>query len=64
MQELQVQEILEGFKRQAGELTYQLIYRDAIIKAMDEELKKIQEEVKTLKAEKKALEDQLRIERE
>lgn len=52
MQELQIQEILDGFKKQVGELTYQLIYRDALIKILDEECKKLNEELEKIKKEK------------
>ena len=52
MQEMQVQEILDGLKKQIGELTYQLVYRDAIIKMLDEECKKLSEEIEKLKEEK------------
>lgn len=52
MQEMQVQEILDGLKKQIGELTYQLVYRDAIIKMLDEECKRMNEEIEKLNKEK------------
>lgn len=57
MQEMQLQEILDGFKRQVGELTYQLIYRDALIKMMDEEFKRMKEEIEKLKEENEKLKE-------
>lgn len=52
MQEMQVQEILDGLKKQIGELTYQLVYRDALIKMLDEECKRMNEEIEKLNKEK------------
>lgn len=61
MNEIQVQDILDKFKEQIGEFTYQLIYRDAIIKAMEEEMENMKKHMEKLEKENEAMKEKLDI---
>ena len=43
MDQIQVQDLIDKLKEQIGELTYQIIYRDLVIEAMQKELMAMQE---------------------
>lgn len=42
MDQIQVQEVLDKLKQQLGELTYQILYRDIIIEALQKEIEELQ----------------------
>lgn len=42
MDQIQVQDMLERMKEQIGELTYQIIYRDLVIEALQKQLQEAQ----------------------
>ena len=43
MDQIQVQDLIDKLKEQIGELTYQIIYRDLVIEAMQKELMAMQD---------------------
>jgi hypothetical protein len=42
MNEIQVQEVLDKLKQQLGELTYQILYRDIVIEALQKQIEELQ----------------------
>lgn len=51
MDQIQVQAMLDRMKEQIGELTYQIIYRDLVIEALQKELESHSHEVEVVDGE-------------
>ncbi len=43
MDQIQVQDVLNKLKEQIGELTYQIIYRDAVIEVLQKQMQEMEQ---------------------